>query len=94
VAQQRRSIVNGNPTVEPNLRNGNGIFAPNGSVLSIPLSDEHDNLLGVFTIYSSRHAAFSQEHLRIVQELQPRITALMCVTPGAGDLTVLEGKSL
>lgn len=72
VAEHQRPILNGNPTVEPNLHRKGGartsvVFTPNSSALSIPLIDTEDALLGVLTLYSVQPAAFSTEHLSILK---------------------------
>ncbi len=82
VAEHQRPILNGNPTVESNLgrkngatKNGmrtNGSFTPNSSALSIPLIDKDGALLGVLTLYSAQPAAFSTEHLRILERNQAK----------------------
>lgn len=94
VALSRQAIVNGNPTVEPALRNGDGIFTAHSSALSIPLSDASSALLGVLTVYAGSHAAFSQEHLRILQGIEPGFSAVLRTPPRAGSQPVLEGSSL
>jgi diguanylate cyclase (GGDEF)-like protein/putative nucleotidyltransferase with HDIG domain len=74
VAQNERPIVNGNPTVEPNFVPESGMFTENSSALSVPLLDPSGVLFGVLTVYSERHAAFSKDHLRILQAIQPKFS--------------------
>lgn len=74
VAGSERPIVNGNPTVEPNLLMESGLFSSNSSALSIPLQDPNGVVFGVLTLYSSRYAAFSKDHLRILQAIQARFS--------------------
>jgi putative nucleotidyltransferase with HDIG domain len=74
VAQNQRSIVNGNPTVERNFLPKPSLFTANSSALSIPLFDRNHAVLGVLTVYSLKRAAFSQDHLRILQEIQPNFS--------------------
>ncbi|HKF47700.1 MAG TPA: HD domain-containing phosphohydrolase [Terracidiphilus sp.] len=93
VAESRRAIVNGNPTVEPNLRNGHGTFTPDSSVISIPLSDTNGALLGVLSVYSRGQNAYSTEHLHVLQQVQPRFSSLLRSAARA-DLPVMEGSSL
>lgn len=92
IAMNRRPIVNGNPTVEPNLVAGSGMFTTNSSALSVPLSDVNDVLLGVLTVYSSRYAEYSKEHLRNLQAIQPRFSLLLRKQREAHP--VLESSSL
>jgi len=72
VALNGRSIINGNPTVEPNYRNECGCFDASSSALSIPLLDPSANPFGVLTLYARGHAAFSKEHLRVLQAIEPK----------------------
>ena len=74
VAQNERPIVNGNPTVEPTLLTETHLFHPNSSALSIPLFDVDGDVFGVLTIYSCQNAAFSKDHLRILQAIQPKFS--------------------
>jgi diguanylate cyclase (GGDEF)-like protein/putative nucleotidyltransferase with HDIG domain len=74
VAQNERPIVNGNPTVEPNFVAESGAFTENSSALSIPLFDPSSVLFGVLTVYSAHHAAFSKDHLRILQAIQSKFS--------------------
>jgi diguanylate cyclase (GGDEF)-like protein/putative nucleotidyltransferase with HDIG domain len=71
VAHNERPIVNGNPTVEPNLVTDGDLFTANSSALSVPLSDLSGVVFGVLTIYSRRNAAFSKDHLRVVRAMLP-----------------------
>jgi diguanylate cyclase (GGDEF)-like protein len=74
VAQNERPIVNGNPTVEPNFVPECGAFTENSSALSIPLLDPKGVLIGVLSVYSAKHAAFSKDHLRILQAIQSKFS--------------------
>lgn len=74
VAHNGRPIVNGNPTVEPNFLPNSAAFTAASSALSIPLFDLNGSVLGVLTIYAARHAAFSKDHLRILQAIQTRLS--------------------
>jgi len=72
VAQNERPIVNGNPTMETNYVTESGMLTENSSALSIPLLDSSNAVLGVLTVYASQHAAFSKDHLRILEAIQPK----------------------
>ncbi len=74
VAQNERPIVNGNPTVEPNFVAESGMFTEDSSALSIPLLDPDGVLFGVLTVYSAKQAAFSKDHLRILQAIQSKFS--------------------
>jgi diguanylate cyclase (GGDEF)-like protein len=73
VLKNRRAIVNGNPTVEPNHRVESSPLDSSSSALSIPLFDG-DSAYAVLTLYSRRNAAFSREHLRILQSIEPKFS--------------------
>lgn len=81
VAENRRPILNGNPTVEPNFVKTNGIFSADSSALAVPLIEE-DALLGVLTLYSAQPAAFSAEHLLMLEAHQ---TKFALAIKGAAD---------
>jgi diguanylate cyclase (GGDEF)-like protein/putative nucleotidyltransferase with HDIG domain len=74
VAQSERPIVNGNPTVEPHFLAESGLFTANSSALSVPLFDLSGVVFGVLTVYSCKNAAFSKDHLRILQAIQPKFS--------------------
>jgi len=72
VAQNERPIVNGNPTMETNYVTESGMLTENSSALSVPLFDSSSTVFGVLSVYSSQHAAFSKDHLRILEAIQPK----------------------
>ncbi len=74
VAQNERPIVNGNPTMESNYVAESGMLNENSSALSIPLFSASSAVFGVLTVYSSKHAAFSKDHLRILEAIQPKFS--------------------
>ena len=74
VAQSERPIVNGNPTVEPHFLAESGLFTANSSALSVPLFDLSGVVFGVLTVYSCKNAAFSKDHLRILQAIQSKFS--------------------
>jgi GAF domain-containing protein len=73
VAENARPIVNGNPTVEPNFVTETAFFTATGSALSIPLIDSGKGVMGVLTLYAREPAAFSKDHLRILEGIGPQI---------------------
>ena len=74
VALNERPIVNGNPTMEANYVVESGMLTENSSALSVPLFDTTGAVFGVLTVYSSKHAAFSKDHLRILEAIQPKFS--------------------
>jgi putative nucleotidyltransferase with HDIG domain len=71
VALSQRSILNGNPTVEINHRSTSKVFTPSSSALSIPLFDANGVLFAVLSLYAQGTAAFSRNHLRVLEMMQP-----------------------
>jgi diguanylate cyclase (GGDEF)-like protein/putative nucleotidyltransferase with HDIG domain len=71
VAYNGRPIVNGNPTTEPNFLDSSRIFTENSSALSVPLFHPGGVILGTLTIYSRGSGAFSRDHLRILEAVEP-----------------------
>lgn len=74
VAENARAIVNGNPTVEPNYLSESGLFNSTSSALSIPLFDQSGVIFGALTLYAAASAAFSKDHLRILQAIESRFS--------------------
>jgi putative nucleotidyltransferase with HDIG domain len=105
VVESGRPIVNGNPTVENSLLATAGQFTANSSALSVPLCDSNGAVFGALTLYSSEQAAFSSEHLQILQAIQLEFTVALqkalcaATTPApktgepATDAPVLAGLS-
>jgi len=73
-AEHARPIVNGNPTVEPNYLSASGLFTEISSALSVPFLDAEGSVFGVITVYSAAGAAFSKDHLRILEALDSRLS--------------------
>lgn len=65
VAQNRKPIINGNPTVEPGYASEGGKYNVLRSALSVPL-EGLDGIVGVLTLYKAEKDAFSADHLRIL----------------------------
>jgi putative nucleotidyltransferase with HDIG domain len=74
VAEHARPIVNGNPTVEPNYLSETGLLTESGSALAVPLFDPAGSVFGVLTLYAASSVAFSREHLRMLQEIEPKFS--------------------
>jgi len=91
VAQSRRFILNGNPTVELNYRAESGLFSADSSALSLPLTDAAGLPIAVLTVYSHKPAAFSREHLRVLQALEPNLSHALQDGTGAGAAETKAG---
>ena len=73
VAQCGKTMLNGNPKVEPNYNPPAG--TPQlSSALSLPLFDLHREIFGVLTIYAFKPDAFSRDHLRVLQAIESKFT--------------------
>ncbi len=77
VALSQRSILNGNPTVEGNHCSTSEFFTPSSSAVSIPLFDANGVLFAVLSLYAQGTAAFSREHLRVLETAQSGFAAAL-----------------
>jgi putative nucleotidyltransferase with HDIG domain len=74
VAENARPIVNGNPTMEPNYLSETGLLTASSSALSVPLFDPDGAVFAVLALYASASAAFSKDHLRILETIESRFS--------------------
>jgi diguanylate cyclase (GGDEF)-like protein/putative nucleotidyltransferase with HDIG domain len=65
VAQNKKPIVNGNPSVEPGYLNDPEKFSTLRSALALPLEGV-DGVIGVLALYRAEKDAFTSDHLRIL----------------------------
>jgi diguanylate cyclase (GGDEF)-like protein/putative nucleotidyltransferase with HDIG domain len=65
VAQNRKPIINGNPSVEPGYLNDPSKFSSLRSALAVPLEGVA-GIIGVLALYRSERDAFTSDHLRIL----------------------------
>ncbi|HTS37737.1 MAG TPA: diguanylate cyclase [Candidatus Solibacter sp.] len=65
VAQNRKPIVNGNPSVEPGYLNEPSKFSTLRSALAVPLEGVA-GVIGVLALYRGERDAFTSDHLRIL----------------------------
>jgi len=65
VAQNRKPIVNGNPSVEPGYLNDPTKFSTLSSALAVPLEGVA-GIIGVLALYRGERDAFTTDHLRIL----------------------------
>jgi diguanylate cyclase (GGDEF)-like protein/putative nucleotidyltransferase with HDIG domain len=72
VAQNRKSIVNGNPSVEPGYVDDPGRFNTLLSAISVPLEGLH-GVVGVMTLYHSDPDAYTSDHLRILMAISSKV---------------------
>jgi diguanylate cyclase (GGDEF)-like protein/putative nucleotidyltransferase with HDIG domain len=72
VAQNRKIILNGDPSVEPGYRQPSTDPNPFRSALAVPL-ESASGVLGVLTLYSAVADTFTSDHLRIVQSIVSKL---------------------
>lgn len=72
VAENRKPIVNGNPSVEPGYLNDPGKFSKLRSALAVPL-EGLAGVLGVLSLYHSERDAFTRDHLRILLAISTKV---------------------
>src|SRR6202008_3312635 len=65
VAQNRKPIINGNPSVEPGYLNDPPKFSTLRSALALPL-EGLEGVVGVLALYNAEADAFTSDHLRIL----------------------------
>ncbi|HZU24493.1 MAG TPA: diguanylate cyclase [Bryobacteraceae bacterium] len=65
VAENRKPILNGNPSVESGYLDDPTKFATLRSAIAVPL-EGLDGILGVLTLYHAQADAFSRDHLRVL----------------------------
>jgi diguanylate cyclase (GGDEF)-like protein/putative nucleotidyltransferase with HDIG domain len=73
VVETGEAIVNGNPEHESQSANVQGKLAMFRSALSVPLTGA-DSIIGCMTLYHEDADAFTQEHLRRLQALLPKLS--------------------
>ena len=74
VAQNGKTILNGNPKVETNYQPGSGAVKTLGAALSLPLHDLSGEIFGALTIYNAAPDSFSRDHLRILQAIESKFS--------------------
>ncbi len=72
VAENRKPIINGNPSVEPGYLNDETKFTTMRSALSVPLVGLNGTV-SVLTLYHNERDVFSKDHLRILLAIVPKV---------------------
>ena len=72
VADNRKPIINGNPSVEPGYLNDETKFTSMRSALSVPLIGLNGTV-SVLTLYHNERDAFTKDHLRILLAIAPKV---------------------
>ncbi|HLI82965.1 MAG TPA: diguanylate cyclase [Bryobacteraceae bacterium] len=73
VAETGKAIINGNPSVEPGYLNDPAKFSTLRSALAVPL-ETAAGIAGVLALYHAERDAFRQDHLRVLQAINPKIS--------------------
>ncbi|HET8546825.1 MAG TPA: HD domain-containing phosphohydrolase [Bryobacteraceae bacterium] len=87
VAENRQSILNGNPSVEPGYLNDPNLFSTMRSALAVPL-EATAGVLGVLSFYREARDGFSIEEQLLAEALAPRIA--MAIEEAASSCPQLE----
>jgi len=72
VAENRKPILNGNPSVESGYLNNPSIFSTLRSAIAVPLHASK-NLIGVLSLYHESRDAFTKDQLRLLQSIAPKL---------------------
>jgi diguanylate cyclase (GGDEF)-like protein len=72
VAENRKPILNGNPSVEPGYLADPARFSTLRSALVVPLTGS-SGIIGVLALYKAESDAFSRDHLRILLALSAKV---------------------
>ncbi|HXY49135.1 MAG TPA: diguanylate cyclase [Terriglobales bacterium] len=72
VAQNRKPILNGNPSVEPGYLNDPSKFSTLRSALALPL-EGLQGVVGVIALYHAESDAFTSDHIRILQAVASKM---------------------
>jgi diguanylate cyclase (GGDEF)-like protein/putative nucleotidyltransferase with HDIG domain len=73
VAANRKSILNGNPSVECGYMNDPAKFSTLRSALAVPLEGVN-GVIGALTLYRADKDAFSRDHLRILLAITSKVS--------------------
>ena len=73
VAEKRKPIINGNPSVEPGYLDDETKFTTMRSALSVPLIGLNGTV-SVLTLYQTERDAFTNDHLRILLAIVPKLS--------------------
>ncbi len=72
VAENKKAIINGNPSVEPGYLNDPSKFSTLRSALAVPL-EGLSGVIGVLTLYNAEKDAFTSDHLRILLAISSKV---------------------
>ncbi|HET7206554.1 MAG TPA: HD domain-containing phosphohydrolase [Terriglobales bacterium] len=84
VAQNRKPILNGNPSVEPGYMNDPTKYSTLRSALAVPLETD-SAVVAVLALYRQQQDGFSKEHLQIVATLVSRLGIVIENASSSGE---------
>lgn len=73
VAENRRTILNGNPSVEPGYLNDPTKFSKLSSALAVPLEGAN-GVTGVLALYKSQRDGFTRDELRVLMGVSAKLS--------------------
>ncbi|MBS1875886.1 MAG: diguanylate cyclase [Acidobacteria bacterium] len=73
VAENRKPILNGNPSVEPGYLHDSTKFSTLRSALGVPL-ETASGVIGVVGLYKAEKDAFSRDHLRVLLAINSKVS--------------------
>lgn len=73
VAENRKPILNGNPSVEPGYLHDPSKFSTLRSALGVPL-ETGSGVIGVVGLYKGEKDAFSRDHLRVLLAINSKVS--------------------
>jgi diguanylate cyclase (GGDEF)-like protein/putative nucleotidyltransferase with HDIG domain len=74
VAENAKSILNGNPAMEPGYLQDGGELTWLKSALSVPLNGGSEQFAGALTLYREEPNAYNKDHLRILLAVNDKIS--------------------
>jgi diguanylate cyclase (GGDEF)-like protein/putative nucleotidyltransferase with HDIG domain len=74
VVENRKPIINGNPSVEPGYLNDPSKFSLLNAALSVPLGEGAEELSGALTLYRTERDSYTRDHLRVLLAVTPKIS--------------------
>jgi diguanylate cyclase (GGDEF)-like protein/putative nucleotidyltransferase with HDIG domain len=73
VAENRKPILNGNPSVEPGYLNDSSKFSTLRSALGVPL-ETTAGVIGVVALYKAERDGFQRDHLRVLLAINSKVS--------------------
>ena len=89
MAENRKPILNGNPSVESGYLNNPSIFSTLRSAIAVPLYAS-TNLIGVLSLYHESRDAFTKDQLRLLQSIAPKLALSIETATRIAEATSIE----